>query len=118
MKRILGLLVFIPMISLGYPTGFSSGSGYQDFAYVGLGNPNEVLAFAEYNGSISVGTTINYTLYGEYADYVERVRLWARPYESATTTNSSSVPATYAFPFDNRRPDEDFGIIDPSTETK
>ena len=119
MKRILGLLVFIPMISLGYPTGFSSGSGYQDFAYVGLGNPNEVLAFAEYNGSISVGTTINYTLYGEYADYVERVRLWARPYESTTTTNSSSVPATYAFPFDSRRPNEDFGIIiDPSTGTK
>lgn len=119
MKRILGLLVFIPMISLGYPTGFSSGKGFQEFAYVGLGNPNEVLAFAEYNGSISVGTTINYTLYGEYADYVERVRLWARPYESTTTTNSSSVPATYAFPFDNRRPDEDFGItIDPSTGTK
>lgn len=119
MKRILGLLVFIPMISLGYPTGFSSGSGYQDFAYVGLGNPNEVLAFAEYNGSISVGTTINYTLYGEYADYVERVRLWARPYESSTATNSSGVPATYAFPFDSRRPNEDFGIIiDPSTGTK
>ena len=118
MKRILGILVLIPMISMAYPTGFSSGSGYQDFAYVGLGNSNEVLAFAEYNGSISVGTTIEYSLYGEYANYVERVRLWARPYESSTATNSSGVPATYAFPFDSRRPNEDFGILDLSTGEK
>lgn len=117
-KFIFGLILLVPVLASAYPTNFSSGSGYQDYSYVGLGNPNEVLAFAEYNGDIAVGTEISYTLYGEYANYIERIRLWARPYESATTTNSSSVPATYAFPFDNRRPDEDFGIIDPSTGVK
>lgn len=109
-KFIFGLILLVPVLASAYPKNFSSGSGYQDYSYVGLGNPNEVLAFAEYNDSIGVGTEISYTLYGKYANYIERIRLWARPYESATTTNSSSVPATYAFPFDNNRPVEDYGI--------
>ena len=67
---------------------------------------------------MSVGSTINYTLHGEYANYVERVRVWIRPYESATTTNSTGVPATYAFPFDSRRPIENFGIVDIATGEK
>lgn len=117
-KFIFGLILLVPVLASAYPTNFSSGSGYQDYSYVGLGNPNEVLAFAEYNGAIAVGTEISYTLYGEYANYIERIRLWARPYESSTATNSSGVPATYAFPFDSRRPDEDFGILDPSTGDK
>lgn len=111
-KFIFGLILLVPMLASAYPTNFSSGRGYQDYSYVGLGNPNEVLAFAEYNGAIAVGTEISYTLYGEYANYIERIRLWARPYESSTATNVSSVPATYAFPFDNNRPVEDYGIDD------
>ena len=91
---LMGLLLSVPFIANGYPTSFSAGSGYQDYAYAGLGNSDEVLAFAEYEGSLAVGSTISYTLYGDCANYVERVRVWARPYESSTATNSTGVPAT------------------------
>ncbi len=112
---LMGLLLSVPFIANAFPTSFSAGSGYQDYAYAGLGNSDEVLAFAEFEGSLTVGSTISYTLYGDCANYVERVRVWARPYESSTETNSTGVPATYAFPFDNRHPGNDFGINDPAT---
>lgn len=42
------VIMLLPIDASAYPTGYTAGSGYQDFSYVGLGNANEVVAFAEY----------------------------------------------------------------------
>ena len=148
-----------------YPITFQNGQGYQEIAYVGLGNANEVLAFAECNVKFTVpsfqivpvktvteyeiweengdknnggtGTfkrssktmkpkvfqsketvypkvpgsfTINYSLKGE-TGYIKRVRVWARPYDSKTDSNTSGYPNTYVYPFDSRDPIGKSGAI-------
>ena len=60
MKKIAAtLLMFFAVLilsvkSLAYPLDFKSGRGYQEIAYVGLGNANEVLAFAECSVNFTV----------------------------------------------------------------
>ncbi len=87
-------------------TGFQSGWWWQAAGYAGLGNANEDLAFAEYYTTDSNAVvTVSFNLLGEYANYVNRVCVYARKYDPSTSDNASRVAKTFARAWDNRDPE-------------
>ena len=93
-------------------TGFTNGYWWQAAGYAGLGNQNEMLAFAEFkipDGQTDV--TVKFKLQGAYGKFVTRVCLYARKYDSSTSGNSSSISATFQQLWDYRDPVSKCGAI-------
>lgn len=82
---------------------FSSGTGKQTVAYMGLGNNNEDLAFAYFTNSASSQPSITFMLYGS-TEYISQIKIYARPYVSTAGDNSSSLCVTDAQIWDYRNP--------------
>lgn len=104
---ILSLVCFLTMV-LGSPKlfaiDFSNGTGKQVSDYLGLGNPNEALAFAYYTGSSAGSPSVSFKLFGS-TEYISEIKIYARPYVSTTGNfSNANVSTTDAELWDYRNP--------------
>lgn len=105
------LLNFI-MVNAASVTGFTPGYWWQAAGFAGLGNQNELLAFGEYTiPKDNKGVTVKFKLQGEYAKFVNRVCLYARKYDSVTSSNSSKIAKTFEQLWDYRDPSSKVGAV-------
>lgn len=115
MKLVLSWCFIIASCSAAYAnsiTGFQSGWWWQAAGYAGLGNANEDLAFAEYYTTANnAEVTVSFNLLGEYANYVNRVCVYARKYDPSTDGNASKVAKTFERVWDYRDPTGKVGAV-------
>ncbi len=81
---------------------FSENTGVQETSFAGMGNSNEELARAYYKPT-STNPSISYNLYGA-TEYLTRIRIYARPYDSTIGVNNSGLSVTDMAFFDYRDP--------------
>ncbi len=115
MKLVLAWCFIVAGCSAAYAnsiTGFQSGWWWQAAGYAGLGNANENLAFAEYYTTAdNAEVTVSFNLLGEYANYVNRVCVYARKYDPSTDGNESMVAKTFERVWDYRDPTGKTGAV-------
>ena len=115
MKLVLAWCFIVAGCSAAYAnsiTGFQSGWWWQAAGYAGLGNANEDLAFAEYYTlTDNAEVTVSFNLLGEYANYVNRVCVYARKYDPSTDGNASKVAKTFERVWDYRDPSGKTGAV-------
>lgn len=115
MKLVLAWCFIVAGCSAAYAnsiTGFQSGWWWQAAGYAGLGNANENLAFAEYYTTAdNAEVTVSFNLLGEYANYVNRVCVYARKYDPSTDGNASVVAKTFERVWDYRDPTDKTGAV-------
>ncbi len=84
---------------------FVSGYWWQAAGYAGLGNQNELLAYAAYyTTSDNAQVKVSFKLQGEWKNYVGRVTLYARKFDPSTSGNIDGVPKTFEVLWDYRDP--------------
>lgn len=115
MKLVLAWCFIVAGCSAAYAnsiTGFQSGWWWQAAGYAGLGNANEDLAFAEYYTTAdNAEVTVSFNLLGEYANYVNRVCVYARKYDPSISGNASKVAKTFERVWDYRDPSGKTGAV-------
>ena len=115
MKFLLAWCFIVAGCSAAYAnsiTGFQSGWWWQAAGYAGLGNANEDLAFAEYYTTAdNAEVTVSFNLLGEYANYVNRVCVYARKYDPSISGNASKVAKTFERVWDYRDPSGKTGAV-------
>lgn len=107
LKHILLLcFIFVGFITANAGTKrFVSGYWWQAAGYAGLGNQNELLAYAAYyTTSDNAQVKVSFKLQGEWKNYVGRVALYARKFDPSTSGNIDGVPKTFEVLWDYRDP--------------
>ncbi len=98
---------------------FVSGYWWQAAGYAGLGNQNELLAYAAYyTTSDNAQVKVSFKLQGEWKNYVGRVTLYARKFNPSTAGNIDGVPKTFEAVWDYRDPmDKNEAVMLSQTST-